>query len=157
MKGMILAAGLGTRLRPLTDNTPKALVKIGETSLLEFAIKKLLLYGFGDIIINIHHLPDLIIRFLKEHNNFGANITLSDEREMLLDTGGGLKKASSFLTGKDPFILYNCDIVSDLNLSTFFNYHLKLGALCTLAIRERETSRCFLFDNENNLCGWRNK
>jgi MurNAc alpha-1-phosphate uridylyltransferase len=157
MRGMILAAGLGTRLRPLTDSIPKALVKIGDTSLLEFAIRKLLHYGFTDIIINIHHFPDLIIRFLNENKNFGASITISDEREMLLDTGGAVKKASIFLKGNEPILLYNCDIITDLNLMTFYEYHFKHGAMCTLAISERETSRCFLFDNDNNLCGWWNK
>jgi NDP-sugar pyrophosphorylase family protein len=157
MKGMILAAGLGTRLRPLTDTTPKALVKIGDTPLLEFAIRKLLHYGFNDIVINVHHLPDMIISFLREKKNFGANITISDERETLLDTGGALKKASSLLAGNEPFLLYNCDIVTDLNLNVLYEYHLKYDGLCTLAIKERETSRCFLFDNENNLCGWMNK
>ena len=157
MKGMILAAGLGTRLRPLTDKIPKALVKIGTTTLLEYAIKKLLHYGFNDIIINIHHLPDLIIRYLADNKNFGASVTISDEREILLDTGGALKKASEFLKGNEPFLVYNCDIVTDLNLSQLFEYHLKQGGLCTLAVRQRETSRYFLFDNDNNLCGWWNK
>src|ERR1035437_9811489 len=129
MKAMILAAGLGTRLRPLTDNIPKALVKIGNTPMLEFAIKKLCHYGFDDIIINMHHHPDMIIGFLEENKNFGANISISDERGMLLDTGGGLKKAASFFTGGEAFLVYNCDIITDLNLLTFYKYHLANGAL----------------------------
>ena len=95
MKAMILAAGIGTRLHPLTDTIPKALIKIGDTPLLEFAIKKLIHYGFKDIIINIHHFPDMIINFLEKNKNFGASISISDERDMLLDTGGALKKAAS--------------------------------------------------------------
>lgn len=154
---MILAAGLGTRLRPLTDKIPKALVKIGNTPLLEFAIKKLYHYGFNDIIINIHHYPDMIINFLEENRNFGANISISDERDMLLDTGGGLKKAASFFTGGEAFLVYNCDIVTDLNLLTLYKWHIEHGALCTLAVRDRETSRYFIFDNDNTLCGWWNK
>jgi NDP-sugar pyrophosphorylase family protein len=157
MKAMILAAGLGFRLRPLTDNIPKALIKIGDTPLLEFAIKKLSHHGFKDIIINVHHYPDMIIRFLEKNNNFGANITISDERDMLLDTGGGLKKAVSFFSGNDPFLIYNCDIITDLNLLTLLNYHLKNEAICTLAVRERESSRYFIFDEDNALCGWWNK
>lgn len=154
---MILAAGLGSRLRPLTDNIPKALVKIGNTPLLEFVIKKLLRHGFNDIIINIHHYPDMIVNFLERNKNFGANISISDERNMLLDTGGGLKKAASFFKGDEAFLVFNCDIITDLNLLTLYNYHLEHGALCTLAVRDRETSRYFIFDEYNTLCGWWNK
>jgi NDP-sugar pyrophosphorylase family protein len=157
MKAMILAAGLGTRLRPLTDHIPKALIKIGGTPLLEFAIKKLYHFGFEDIIINVHHYPDMIINFLESNNNFGANISISDERDMLLDTGGGLKKASPFFTESEPFLIYNSDIITDLNLMELYNYHLKQNAICTLAVRERETSRYFIFDENNALCGWWNK
>jgi NDP-sugar pyrophosphorylase family protein len=157
MKAMILAAGIGTRLRPLTDNIPKALVKIGNTPMLEFVIKKLCHHGFNDIIINIHHHPDMIISFLEKNRNFGAKISISDERDMLLDTGGGLKKAASFFTGNEAFLVYNCDIVTDLNLLTFYKYHLEHSALCTLAVRDRETSRYFIFDDNNALCGWWNK
>jgi NDP-sugar pyrophosphorylase family protein len=157
MKAMILAAGLGTRLRPLTDKIPKALVKIGDTPLLEIAIRKLLHYGFSDIIINIHHHPDQVLNFLSANNNFGATISISDERDLLLDTGGGLKKAASFFNNNESFILYNCDIVTDLNLNSLYDYHIVNRVLCTLAVRERETSRYFLFDEDNTLCGWWNK
>jgi NDP-sugar pyrophosphorylase family protein len=157
MKGMILAAGLGTRLHPMTNNLPKALVKIGTTTLLEFAIRKLVQYGFDDIIINIHHYPDMIIDFLNKNNNFGASITISDERDLLLDTGGGLKKASYFFNDNEPFIIYNCDIVTDMNLLALYQFHIEQKSIVTLAIRERESSRYFLFNNENNLCGWWNK
>jgi Nucleoside-diphosphate-sugar pyrophosphorylase involved in lipopolysaccharide biosynthesis/translation initiation factor 2B, gamma/epsilon subunits (eIF-2Bgamma/eIF-2Bepsilon) len=157
MKAMILAAGLGIRLRPLTENIPKALIKIGNTPLLEYVIKKLLHHGFNDIIINVHHHPDMIINFLEKNKNFGANISISDERDILLDTGGGLKKAAPFFSGKESFLLYNCDIVTDLNLLTLYKYHLEQSALCTLAVRDRETSRYFVFDDDNTLCGWWNK
>jgi NDP-sugar pyrophosphorylase family protein len=157
MKAMILAAGLGFRLRPLTNTIPKALIKIGDTPLLEFVIKKLCHYGFTDIIINVHHYPDMIINFLEENKNFGVNISISDERDMLLDTGGGLKKASYFFSGNDPFLIYNCDIVTDMNLQTLFDYHLKNNAMCTLAVRDRASSRYFIFDEDNSLCGWWNK
>ena len=154
---MILAAGLGTRLHPITNNLPKALVKIGDTTLLEFAIRKLLYYGFDDIIINIHHYPEMIIDFLNKNKNFGTSIILSDERDFLLDTGGGLKKASFFFNDNEPFIIYNCDIVTDINLQALYQYHIEQKSIGTLAIRERETSRYFLFNKDNNLCGWWNK
>ena len=157
MKAMILAAGLGMRLRPLTDDIPKALIKVGNTPLLEFAIKKLKHHGFNDIIINIHHYPDMIIEFLQKNNNFGTNICISDERDMLLDTGGALKKAVAFFTGKEPFLIYNCDIITDLNLKKLYEYHIEHGALGTLAVMDRETSRYFIFDDNNTLCGWWNK
>jgi len=157
MKAMIFAAGTGTRLRPLTNIIPKALVKIGDTPLLEYAVKKLLNYGFGEIIINVHHYPEKILEFLKANNNFEANISISDESDLLLDTGGGLKKASAFFAEDEPFLLYNCDIITDLNLRQLYDYHLKQNALCTLAVRKRETSRYLLFNSDNILCGWENK
>jgi N-acetyl-alpha-D-muramate 1-phosphate uridylyltransferase len=157
MKAMILAAGLGMRLRPLTDDIPKALIKVGNTPLLEFAIKKLMHYGFEDIIINIHHYPDMIINFLKKNNNFGANICISDESDMLLDTGGGLKKAASFFAGNKPFLIYNCDIITDLNLRKLYEYHLEHEPLGTIAVMDRESTRYFIFDDNNTLCGWWNK
>lgn len=157
MKAMIFAAGLGTRLRPITENIPKALVKIGNTPLLEFAVKKLVYYGFGDIIINVHHYPEKIIELLKVNKNFGANITISDESDLLLDTGGGLKKASWFFSVDESLLIYNCDIITDLNLKSFYEYHIKQKSLCTLAVRERETSRYLLFDDDNLLCGWENR
>ncbi len=153
---MLFAAGLGTRLRPITNTIPKALVKIGETTLLEYAIRKLVHHGFDDICVNVHHFPDMIINYLKEHDNFGAKITISDERELLLDTGGGLKKAAPFFAGSEPFLVYNVDIVSDINLGEMIKYHQTHKPLCTLAVREINSHRYFLFNNENELCGWRN-
>jgi N-acetyl-alpha-D-muramate 1-phosphate uridylyltransferase len=156
MKAMLFAAGLGTRLRPITDTIPKALVKIGEITLLEYAIRKLMHYGFNEICINVHHFPDMIINYLKDNNNFGAKITISDERELLLDTGGGLKKAAPFFAGSEPFLVYNVDIVSNINLGDMLNYHIAHKPLCTLAVREINSFRYFLFNDKDELCGWRN-
>lgn len=153
---MILAAGLGTRLRPVTDILPKALVKVGGKTLLESAIRHLAGHGVKDIIINVHHFADQVIDFLARNNNFGLNISISDERDQLLDTGGGLVKASAFFTGKGPFFVRNVDILSDLDLNKMMEYHQQSKAVATLAVRIRETSRYFLFDTDHRLCGWTN-
>jgi len=156
MRAMILAAGLGTRLKPITNNIPKALVKVGNTTLLEMCINNLKLQGILDIIINVHHFAEQIKNFLAKNNNFGINISISDETEKLLDTGGGLKKAAWFFDNGKPFLLYNVDVISNLNLKTFYNYHINFTAIATLAIRERESGRYLLFNPENILCGWKN-
>ena len=156
MKAMILAAGLGIRLRPLTNSKPKALIEINKIPLLEIVIKRLILYGFNEIIINVHHFADQIIGFLKEKNNFGIDIRVSDETDLLLSTGGGLKKASWFFNDNKPFLVHNVDILSDINLKQFYGVHVNSEALATLAVRNRQSSRYLLFDNENNLCGWKN-
>ena len=153
---MILAAGLGTRLRPITDRIPKALYKVDGRTLLEGSIRHLADNGVKEIIINVHHFADQIIDYLNQNRNFGLEIVISDERDQLLDTGGGLKKASAFLGGKEPFIVRNVDIISNLDLQTMMSFHLKSRALATLAVRKRETSRYFLFDDEHRLCGWTN-
>lgn len=153
---MIFAAGLGTRLKPLTDNKPKALVEVAGKTLLEITIENLKEYGFRDIIVNVHHFSEQIISFLKRYNNFGINIEISDETELLLDTGGGLKKAEKFLSGNQPFLVHNVDVISDINLTDMFEFHIKKRALATLAVKERKTSRYFLFDDDHVLCGWRN-
>ncbi len=155
MKAFILAAGLGTRLRPLTDSTPKALIKLNGIPLLEFIIKRLIKFGFNEIIINVHHLAEQIIDFLGK-NKFDADIFISDERNLLLDTGGGLKKASFFFDDGFPFLIHNVDIISDINLTDFYEYHKKQNSIATIAVQKRNSSRYFLFDNENNLCGWKN-
>ena len=155
-KAMILAAGLGTRLRPITNSMPKALVKIGGRTLLEGAIRHLADYGVKEIVINVHHFADQVIQYLDQNRNFGLNITISDERDQLLDTGGGLKKVSRFFTGGKPFFVRNVDIVSDLDLHNMMEHHLKSHALATLAVRNRKTSRYFLFDPDHRLCGWTN-
>ncbi len=157
MKALILAAGLGTRLRPLTDSLPKALLRAGEFTLLEFAIKKLLHHGFDDIVVNVHHLPHLIESYLKENQNFGCSITISDESDKLLDTGGAIKKAAKLLNTDKPFLVYNADIISNLNLTSLFKSHLEYGGLATLVVRRRETTRYLLFDEYMQLTEWQNK
>lgn len=154
---MILAAGLGTRLRPLTDKIPKALVTVKGKTLLEHSIRYLKRNGASSIIINIHHLGEQIIDFLAEHNNFGSEIAVSDERDQLLDTGGGLRKAAWFFRENDPFIVYNVDVISDLDLAKVMDHHMRSCALATLVVRKRETSRYFLFNPEMELSGWENK
>lgn len=157
MKAMIFAAGLGTRLKPLTDTIPKALVPISGKPLLEHVIEKLKDSGFDEIIINIHHFPNQIIEFLKAHNNFGIRIEISDERNLLLDTGGGLKKASWFFDDDKPFLVHNVDILSNIDLKSLYNEHLRSGAIGTLTVSKRETFRYFLFDDDERLCGWINE
>ena len=156
MKAMIFAAGFGTRLKPITDHIPKALVKVNGITLLEHVITKLIDSGVTKIIINVHYLSNQIIDFLNQKNNFGIRIEISNETNQLLDTGGGLKKASWFFNSDEPFILYNTDIISDIDLSEMMNYHKISNATATLAIRKRESSRYFLFDNNFDLCGWEN-
>jgi mannose-1-phosphate guanylyltransferase len=155
MRAMILAAGLGTRLQPLTDNLPKALVKIRDKTLLEISINTLVRNGFDKIIINVHHFAEQVINFI-EQNNFGADISISDERDKLLDTGGGLKKAARFFNDGKPFLLYNVDIISNLNLKTLYQAHMNSNSIATLTVRKRESSRYLLFNSENIFCGWKN-
>ena len=156
MKAMIFAAGLGTRLRPLTADKPKALVEINGVTLLERVIMNLSDAGFCDIVVNVHHFADLIIDFLRQKHNFGINIAISDERDLLLDTGGGVLNARPFLEGNEPFLLHNVDILSTVNLEQMYNQHITSGALATLLVKSRETSRYFLFNENNRLCGWTN-
>ena len=153
---MIVAAGLGTRLFPHTQSTPKALVKINNKTFLEIAIRKFIKIGVEDIIVNVHHFPDQIITFLKENKNFGINISISDERDQLLDTGGGIKKASWFFEDSDPFFVHNVDVLTDLDLMKMWKFHKDNNTLATLAVRNRETSRYLLFDNSYVLGGWEN-
>lgn len=155
MKAMIFAAGLGTRLRPLTNDKPKALVPVNGTPLLEIAIRRLKYFGYDDILVNVHHFGQQIIDFLEKRQHFGIRITISDEREELLDTGGGLKKAAPFF-GDEPFLLYNTDVLSDIDLQALREAHQQKEALATLAVRRRETSRYLLFDESLQLCGWKN-
>ena len=154
MKAMILAAGLGTRLRPLTNNKPKALVEVGGIPLLEIAIRRLRAAGVKEIIINVHHFADQIIDFLQQKNHFGLRIEVSDERDDLLETGGGLKKARWFLDKSDSFFLYNADIVSSIDLHKMYTVHQVSGALATLAVSQRASTRYLVFDPAENLCGW---
>ncbi|MGB2636146.1 MAG: nucleotidyltransferase family protein [Candidatus Acidiferrum sp.] len=155
MKAMVLAAGLGTRLRPLTDHKPKALVEIGGRTLLEITLTRLKSSGIEEVIVNVHHFAGAILDFLKAKNNFGMRIEISKE-DVLLDTGGGLKKAGwFFLEDKEPFLLHNVDVVSTIDFGEMLKRHKENNALCTLAVQERETSRYLLFDEQEQLCGRR--
>lgn len=155
MKAMIFAAGLGTRLKPLTDHMPKALVPVAGKPMLEHLIEKLKAAGFNEIVINVHHFANQIIDFLKEKDNFGITIHISDETDMLLDTGGGIKKAASFF--HEPFLIHNVDILSNVDLKSLYEYHLTSGNDATLLVSPRKTVRYLLFDERNRLCGWVNK
>ncbi|MEE4256859.1 MAG: nucleotidyltransferase family protein [Bacteroidales bacterium] len=157
MKAMILAAGRGSRLKSLTENTPKALVKAGAMSLLERLIMKMKVQGVSSIVINVHHYADQIIEFIRQKENFGIPIDFSDERDMLLETGGGILKAAHFFRGDEPFIVHNVDILSDLDLRSIHHEHVKSGALATLAVKKRNTSRYLLFDKTMSMKGWENR
>ena len=150
---MILAAGLGTRLKPLTDSMPKAMVPLAGKPLLYYVIERLKHVGVTQIIINVHHFARSIIDYVESNNNFGIQIAFSRE-ETLLDTGGGLKNASWFFPNDPPFILHNVDVLSEINIKEMLNYHQKKESLVTLAVRKRKTSRYFLFDEEGKLNGW---
>ncbi|MFW6020310.1 MAG: nucleotidyltransferase family protein [Bacteroidales bacterium] len=155
-KAIIFAAGLGSRLRPLTNDRPKALVEIDGIPLLEHAINKFVDYGVINLIINIHHFGDQIIKFLEQKKFNKVNITISDERSLLLDTGGALKKASWFFDDNKPFWAYNVDIITDIDLNAMLTTHLNDNAIATLAIRKRKSSRYLLWDQERKLKGWKN-
>ena len=157
MKAMIFAAGLGLRLRPLTEHTPKALLPVGGKPMLEHVILKLKAAGFDQIVINVHHLAQQIVDFLKANNYFGLRIIISDESDYLLDTGGGIKKATPFLRGKEPFLVHNVDILSNVDLHKLYETHLQTNPTATLLVSQRETSRYLLFDKSDRLCGWRNR
>ena len=161
MKAMIFAAGLGTRLKPLTDNMPKALVPLAGKTLLQWQIERLKAAGITDIVVNVHHFPDMIINYLNEHDNFGCNIQVSDERDMLLETGGGLRKAQKFLTSNlstldaSPILVCNVDILSNIDLSTLINAY-NPEEMGVVVVSARDTQRYLLFDANNRLCGWTN-
>jgi NDP-sugar pyrophosphorylase family protein len=159
MKAMILAAGLGTRLRPLTDNRPKALVEVAGYTLLEITLRRLREFGVGEVIVNVHHFADMVVEYLKKNDNFGMRIEISRE-DVLLDTGGGLKKAAWFFQedssdSDEPFVLHNVDVLSTIDLDCMVKFHRRHQALATLAVQERETSRHLMFDEQNQLCGRR--
>ncbi|MCX8011405.1 MAG: sugar phosphate nucleotidyltransferase [Ignavibacteria bacterium] len=154
MKAMILAAGLGTRLRPLTNNRPKALIEINRTPLLEIQIKRLEKFGFNEFIINAHHFADQIVDFIKKKSWGNLRIELSIEDE-LLDTGGGLKNASWFFENDEYFLLHNVDVLTNLDYSILIEAHKNSNSIATIAVRNRKTERYFLFDENINLCGWR--
>jgi len=157
MKAMILAAGLGTRLRPLTNERPKALVEVAGRTMLEITLLRLASFGIHDVIVNVHHFADLVIEYLKMKDNFGMRIEISHE-DILLDTGGGLKKAAWFFQegdGQEPFILHNVDVISTIDLNRMVQAHDESRSLATLAVQKRDTSRYLLFDPQNQLCGRR--
>ena len=159
MKAMILAAGLGTRLRPLTDDRPKALVEVAGRTMLEITLTRLRDFGVREVIVNVHHFADMVVDYLKSNDNFDMRIEVSREDE-LLDTGGGLKKAEWFFlenynSAEQPFILHNVDVISTIDLGRMLKFHGEHQALATLAVQDRETSRYLLFDDHYQLCGRR--
>ncbi len=157
MKAMIFAAGLGTRLKPITDSIPKALVPIAGKPLLEHIILKLKAAGFDELIINVHHFPKQIIDFIEENKQFGIRIEISDETEELLETGGAIKKAAHFFDDGKPFLVHNADILSDVDLKNLYENHMRTKAEATLLVSKRESSRYLYFDSKNNLQGWMNE
>jgi NDP-sugar pyrophosphorylase family protein len=161
MKAMILAAGLGTRLRPLTDHRPKALVEVGGRTLLDITLSRLRDFGVREVIVNVHHFADMVVSYLNANKNFGMRIEVSHE-DVLLDTGGGLKKAAWFFlkdgAGKEePFLVHNVDVISTIDFANMRQFHIQNQALATLAVQKRETSRYLFFDEQMRLCGRRAK
>jgi NDP-sugar pyrophosphorylase family protein len=157
MKAMILAAGLGTRLRPLTNDRPKALVEVAGQTLLEITLRRLRDAGIREVIVNVHHFADKVVDCLNKNDDFGMRVEISRE-DVLLDTGGGLKKAGWFFSGDEaPFILHNVDVISTIDLTRMVRVHRERAALATLAVQDRETSRYLLFDEQNRLCGRKSK
>ena len=158
MKAMILAAGLGTRLKPWTDHHPKALALVNGKSLLQRNIEYLQSFGIGQVIINVHHFAGQILEAIEKNNGWGSDIVISDETDEVLETGGGLKKVSGyFASGKEPFVLMNADILTDLDLYKMIDEHKAVSALATLAVADRPSSRYLMFTDENLLCGWINE
>lgn len=156
MKAMIFAAGLGTRLKPFTDHSPKALAEVNGRSLLERNILYLQRYGISDVIINVHHFASMVVDKLNENSGFGSNVSVSDEQEALLETGGGLLKAIDFFDGESDFVVMNADILTSLELDKMIEHHHKTGGMATLAVMKRESSRQLLFNDDMTLCGWIN-
>lgn len=157
MNAMIFAAGMGTRLKPLTDTMPKALVPIAGKPLLEHVIVKLKAAGFDRIIVNVHHFPDQIIDFMQAKDYFGIEIAISDERNQLLETGGGIRQAAHFFNDNQPFLVHNVDILSNVNLLKLYQNHVQSNSLATLVVSSRDTFRYLLFDEQHHLKGWINE
>lgn len=155
MKAMIFAAGLGTRLRPITNDRPKAMAEVRGMPLVEWAIRYLKQNGVSSVVVNVHHFADKLTSFLSS-KDWGVDIHISDERNELLDTGGGLKKASGLLSGEETFVAMNVDVMTDLNLREMMDFHLKSGHLATLAVQNRPSSRGLVFNEKNLLCAWEN-
>jgi NDP-sugar pyrophosphorylase family protein len=159
MKAMIFAAGLGTRLRPLTNDRPKALVEVAGKPMLQRVIERLKAAGVDEVVINIHYFGDKVTEFLEQNDNFGLTVHISDERQWSdepLETGGGILKARQWLEGDTPFIVHNADILTDLDLSAFYRNHCEHAALASLLVKERNTQRYILFGEDNRLHGWTN-
>ena len=155
MKALIFAAGLGTRLRPITDTKPKALVPVGGQPLLEQVAAKLIAAGYDELVINVHHFADQIREYVAARDNWGVQVAFSDETDLLRETGGGIRHAAPLLSGDEPFLVHNVDILSNLDLAWFRTQYCA-GDLATILVSERETQRYFLFDDENRLVGWTN-
>ena len=156
MKAMLFASGLGTRLKPFTDKHPKALAEVNGKTLLEHNIRYLQRFGIEDVIVNVHHFADQIIQVLNDSNGFGSWVTISDERDEVLETGGGLKKAAPYFEHEDNFVVMNVDVLTNLDLNKMIEAHTASDAMATLAVMKRASSRQLLFDEHMMLCGWTN-
>ena len=156
MKAMIFSAGLGTRFKPWTDKHPKALALVNGKPLLQHNIEYLQRYSINDVVINVHHFADQIIEAVKQNSGWGSNILISDETNEVLETGGGLLKAKDLLQNGKPFVTLNADFLTDLNVANLIEFHKNKKSLISFGITNRKTSRYFLFDEDNRLCGWRN-
>jgi NDP-sugar pyrophosphorylase family protein len=155
-KALIFAAGLGTRLRPLTNEIPKALVPVCGKPMLEHVVKRLAAQGITDFVVNVHHFADKVIDFLAANKNFGLQIEISDERNDLLETGGGLVKARPLLENSDAILIHNADVLTNINIAQMLDFHLKTNSIATLAIQNQSSSRQFCFDKNKQLSGWKN-
>ncbi len=153
---MIFAAGLGTRLKPFTDHSPKALAEVNGKSLLEHNVRYLQKFGIYEIVINVHHFADMILEAIADNDGYGSEISISDEQDALLETGGGLKKAAYFFEGETAFVVMNVDILTNLDLGKMIAVHTENNAMATLAVMQRSSSRQLLFDQNMLLCGWMN-
>jgi N-acetyl-alpha-D-muramate 1-phosphate uridylyltransferase len=156
MKAILFAAGLGTRLKPFTDQHPKALAMVKGKTLLQRNIEYLQLYGIRDVLVNVHHFAGQIVDAVNSNKGFGSAVTISDESDAVLETGGGLKKAAWYFEGNEPFVVMNVDILTNLNLQRMTEAHLQKRPIVTMGVTTRETSRYFLFNEKNILCGWEN-
>ena len=156
MKAMIFAAGLGTRLKPFTEHHPKALAEVNGVSLLELTLKYLQRFGIYDVVVNVHHFAEQIENTLYENSDFGSRVAISDERDLLLDTGGGLKKAAWFFEHEQNFVVMNVDVLTNLDLEKMMETQEAADSVATLAVMKRDSSRQLLFDEHMDLCGWAN-
>jgi len=156
INAMIFAAGLGTRFKPWTDSHPKALALVNNKSLLQRNIEYLQQYGITDVVVNVHHFKEQVIAAIKENKGWGSNILVSDESNELLETGGGLLKAKKLLQNGEPFITLNADFLTDLDIDALLQFHKEKNSLISFGVTNRKTSRYFLFDEHDRLCGWRN-